>query len=872
MAKIKKVQICEGSYWIEIPEAKLKILCGCPADSMKFLMKQGLVIIEEINGICAETGPNAILLSDTLIQNGQFSNLAEFPVLQMLYKQGMIIPNHPNNTGEKPLLIGNREQISSQLNYIYRGNYGLITKEEILKTGVAPETAEQMWQIKLKFAFGTIRHPKDLLDSLIVEHHEVEIKNQVKIKRTELNVFEIRYGDEKVTVNLNLEPGGNYTPPYPLGFHQIKREYFGVIHTGEGDGWDINRPCMSSILMFQGKIYLIDAGPNILGSLLALGIGINEVEGIFHTHCHDDHFVGLPILMRSDHRIKYYATQLVQSSVSKKLSALMSFEEENFADYFDINIMQFSEWHDIDGLEVMPLYSPHPVENNIFMFRALWEGGFHTYAHFADTTDFKVLQNMLAKDKNSPGITQYQIEQYKETYLTPAQLKKIDIGGGMIHGNAEDFNLDSSEKLILSHTNVPLTARQKEIGSGASFGSIDTLIVSSQNYSWRFASEVLNNYFPSVPHSQLRILLNNQIIGFNPGAILIKKGTTSAHVYLLLTGNLEMVQSDNGICNVLSAGELIGETSGLMNTPNTATYRAINFVQTLRIHKDLYLNFVKSNRLLESIKLLQENRDFLNECPLFGESLSSTIQNKIAYAMTLQSFPGNQEIETGIDSGLYLIKKGQLQTNIGQEVFEINKTGEFIGEDYVLFNSPSMFHVKTVEPADLFKIPADVLTGIPIIRWKLYEQYEKRMKKLLNSELGNNRVFTWREEFSVHIHAMDNHHKKLFKTANALFNSIERSKARPVIEKALNFLVKYSEVHFMAEETLMKEYDFPEYDSHVKKHVHMTEQVLEFQKSLNNNEIEIDMTFVDFFKGWIINHILAEDRKYTRYLNDKGVY
>ena len=39
---------------------------------------------------------------------------AEFPVLQMLYKQGMLVPGHPNNTGAKPLLIGARAQVDAQ--------------------------------------------------------------------------------------------------------------------------------------------------------------------------------------------------------------------------------------------------------------------------------------------------------------------------------------------------------------------------------------------------------------------------------------------------------------------------------------------------------------------------------------------------------------------------------------------------------------------------------------------------------------------------------------------------------------------------------------------------------------------------------------
>ena len=88
---------------------------------------------------------------------------------------------------------------------------------------------------------------------------------------------------------------------------------------------------MASIVIFQGKIYLVDAAPNILHFLEALGISVNEVEGLFHTHTHDDHFAGITTLIRADHRIKYYATPLVRKSVVKKLSALLSWDK----DYFD---------------------------------------------------------------------------------------------------------------------------------------------------------------------------------------------------------------------------------------------------------------------------------------------------------------------------------------------------------------------------------------------------------------------------------------------------------------------------------------------------------------------------------------------------------
>ncbi len=44
---------------------------------------------------------------------------------------------------------------------------------------------------------------------------------------------------------------------------------------------------------------------------------ISEVEGIFHTHAHDDHFAGLPALIQSDKRLKYFATPLVRASMIK---------------------------------------------------------------------------------------------------------------------------------------------------------------------------------------------------------------------------------------------------------------------------------------------------------------------------------------------------------------------------------------------------------------------------------------------------------------------------------------------------------------------------------------------------------------------------
>jgi hemerythrin len=159
MTSLRKIEVTTGVWWIEVPEADVRVLCGCPADAVKHLMKRGLILTREAAGATFESGPNVILLSDAMVQNGSFSNLAEFPVLQMLYRQGMILPDHPGNTGVKPLLVGSADQVQAQMQYIYRGNYGLVTEEEIIEAGVDAATAHDLMRLKLKFAFGKIRHP-----------------------------------------------------------------------------------------------------------------------------------------------------------------------------------------------------------------------------------------------------------------------------------------------------------------------------------------------------------------------------------------------------------------------------------------------------------------------------------------------------------------------------------------------------------------------------------------------------------------------------------------------------------------------------------------------------------------------------------------
>jgi len=730
ISKIQYIQVIQGVFWVEIKPLDLRILCACPPDIVKHLMLRGLINEVEEDGITFETGPNAILLSDVMLQNGQFSNMAEFPVLQMLYKQGMIIPNHPGNSGYKPLLIGLKEQINAQMEYIYRGNYGLVSYEEIIEAGVEESLAKDLWRMKKKFAFGHIRQTEELLDSIVLESDPIKVHEELSIKRIDTNVFEFSYQDETLTIDINLSRKQNYIAPYPLGFHDIKREYFSVIHSGQGDGFDVNRPSMSSIITFQGKVYVIDAGPNISYSLTTLGFGINEIEGVFQTHAHDDHFAGITTLMRSDHRIKFYAAPIVRSSVFKKLAVLLGKKDNDFSDFFDVQDMRLNKWNDINGLEVRPIISPHPVETTIFLFKTYWGGEEHTYAHFADITSMNVLEEMVVDDEKLDGISQEMFERVKKDYLAPADLKKIDIGGGMIHGDAEDFAEDESKRIILAHTAHPLTSRQKEIGSSAPFGIIDLMVPEFTNYLHRNAAKYLENYFDKASSAQLEKILNNAAILYPPGSLILKKGDYSQNVFLVLTGYVEKISSSKHEYNLLSAGSFIGEYSGLRQIQSESTFRSVSYVQTLQIPTKSYQEFIKKCRLFTKIERLHENQDFLSDHWLFKESLSAAILNNISSQMELKHYyheGDSLEIDPDL---MYMIKSGQLEIIYKGESPKIIGPGEFLNFEKLIKEEHKINNIKVLEPSSVFELTHDSLKNVPIVLWKLVETFKKELLKI----------------------------------------------------------------------------------------------------------------------------------------------
>jgi hemerythrin len=126
--------------------------------------------------------------------------------------------------------------------------------------------------------------------------------------------------------------------------------------------------------------------------------------------------------------------------------------------------------------------------------------------------------------------------------------------------------------------------------------------------------------------------------------------------------------------------------------------------------------------------------------------------------------------------------------------------------------------------------------------------------------------FEWTDDFSVGIEQMDIQHKKLIALINNFHNAIDIGDDKSAVQKTIDGLVDYVKVHFVDEEVLMQEYNFPQLDIHRRMHEHLARDVNEYAEKLQAGQKIMGIEMAFFLKGWLENHICETDKNYGLYI------
>ena len=122
----------------------------------------------------------------------------------------------------------------------------------------------------------------------------------------------------------------------------------------------------------------------------------------------------------------------------------------------------------------------------------------------------------------------------------------------------------------------------------------------------------------------------------------------------------------------------------------------------------------------------------------------------------------------------------------------------------------------------------------------------------------------WRDEYSIGIPEIDEEHKLLLVCIARLQDAKDHKEGDLAVYFVLGELDDYVRVHFTVEEIIMRLFEFPGKDAHIRAHRRFADYVRSMQQSELRGQSRAEMTA--FLQDWLVNHIMVADKQYARHM------
>jgi len=132
--------------------------------------------------------------------------------------------------------------------------------------------------------------------------------------------------------------------------------------------------------------------------------------------------------------------------------------------------------------------------------------------------------------------------------------------------------------------------------------------------------------------------------------------------------------------------------------------------------------------------------------------------------------------------------------------------------------------------------------------------------------------FQWKPEYSVNVTEIDDQHKKFISILDDLYQAILVGKQKEKLYEVFEKLEEYMDLHFSTEENYFDKFKYEGSDEHRAEHKKLKNKVEDIKQKAKNNEDVISFELVDFLEDWLLDHLAALDKKYTKCFNEHGLY
>jgi hemerythrin len=125
-----------------------------------------------------------------------------------------------------------------------------------------------------------------------------------------------------------------------------------------------------------------------------------------------------------------------------------------------------------------------------------------------------------------------------------------------------------------------------------------------------------------------------------------------------------------------------------------------------------------------------------------------------------------------------------------------------------------------------------------------------------------NKKIVWDQSFETKIPEVDAQHQRLVEIINTLADGIGHA-SMDDLHGVLSQLKEYAQYHFRTEEALMEASNYADLAEHRDEHLAFVDQILLFDLDVILASDGLAWDMFHFLRGWLTNHILVVDKKFS---------
>jgi len=123
----------------------------------------------------------------------------------------------------------------------------------------------------------------------------------------------------------------------------------------------------------------------------------------------------------------------------------------------------------------------------------------------------------------------------------------------------------------------------------------------------------------------------------------------------------------------------------------------------------------------------------------------------------------------------------------------------------------------------------------------------------------------WTNGLSVSESRIDKEHQLYFELLNHICVESEKGGSKEKLTRLLNELTLFIRFHFMAEENLMIDSSYDDYDNHRAAHIYCMESLKTKMFDFRDDNIKAGV-ILDFATEWFLMHISSHDKRLGSYM------